>query len=69
MFAAAKRARPGVLDEIARGEIAPLNDWLRENVWSQASLYTTDELLTRATGEKLSTAPFRAHLERRYGAP
>ncbi|WP_420813325.1 hypothetical protein [Marinomonas flavescens] len=40
--------------------------WLSDNIWTQASLYTTDELVKRATGETLNAAHFRKHLEGRY---
>jgi carboxypeptidase Taq len=42
--------------------------WLRANIHSQASLYQTDELLTRATGRPLDAGVFKAHLKRRYAA-
>ena len=51
---------------IERGDLAPVFGWLRDNVWSQGSRWTTDELARRASGEALNPAHFRAHLERRY---
>ena len=66
LFAAARRALPDVDGMLSRGEFAPLNQWLRENVWSKASLFTSDEILTAATGSGLSAGPFKAHLESRY---
>jgi carboxypeptidase Taq len=69
-FAAMRRAMPDLDERIARGEIAPVFDWLRENIWLQGSRWTTDELATRASGEPLNPAHFKAHLETRYlGAP
>ncbi len=65
-FAAMRRAMPDLDARIAAGELAPVFDWLRENVWSQASRWTTDELARRASGEALNPAHFRAHLEARY---
>ena len=44
----------------------PVFDWLRDNIWSQASRWTTDELALRASGETLNPAHFKAHLEARY---
>jgi carboxypeptidase Taq len=40
--------------------------WLSDNIWAQASLHTTDELVKRVTSETLNTAHFRKHLEARY---
>jgi carboxypeptidase Taq len=65
-FAAMRRALPGLDAGIAAGELAPVFDWLRENIWSQASRWTTDELAVRASGETLNPAHYKAHLEARY---
>ena len=64
---AAIRAQHADLDaRIQRGELAPAFDWLRANIWSQGSRWSTSELATRATGEALNPAHFRRHLEARY---
>ncbi|MGB3599757.1 MAG: carboxypeptidase M32, partial [Marinomonas sp.] len=51
---------------IQSGDLSPIFQWLSDNIWSQASLHTTDELVKRATGETLNAAHFRKHLEGRY---
>ncbi len=65
-FAAMRRATPTLDDSIASGDLSVVFDWLRSNIWSQASLWTTDELTIRASGEVLNPAFFKAHLEARY---
>ncbi|HEX7637389.1 MAG TPA: carboxypeptidase M32 [Burkholderiaceae bacterium] len=65
-FAAMRRHVPDLDERIAAGDLRPVFDWLRENIWLQASRWTTDELALRASGETLNPAHFRAHLERRY---
>ncbi len=65
-FAAMRRAMPDLDARIGAGELAPVFDWLRENIWTQASRWTTDELALRASGEVLNPAHFKAHLENRY---
>ncbi len=65
-FAAMRRAMPGLDAELGAGRFAPVFDWLRDNVWRQASRWTTDELTVRASGATLDPAHFKAHLERRY---
>ena len=67
-FAAMRRAIPDVDERIARGEFAALFDWLRTNIWLQASRWTTAELAVRATGQALDPTHFRRHLEARYFA-
>jgi carboxypeptidase Taq len=65
-FAAMRRALPDLDARIAAGDLAPVFDWLRQNIWSQASRWPTDELARRASGEPLNAAHFKAHLESRY---
>jgi carboxypeptidase Taq len=65
-FAAMRRAMPDLDERIGRGDFAVVFDWLRDNIWSQASRWSTDELALRASGEVLNPAHFKAHLERRY---
>jgi carboxypeptidase Taq len=65
-FATVRRAVPALDAQIAAGDFAPLFDWLRDNIWSQGSRWSTTELAQRASGEALNTAHFRRHLEARY---
>ena len=66
LFAAARRATPGLMDAIGMGDFAPLLAWLRANVHGKGSIESTDEVLVDATGAPLGTAAFKAHLETRY---
>jgi len=65
-FAAMRRAMPDLDARLDAGDFACVFDWLRANIWTQASLWSTDELALRASGEVLNPSHFRAHLERRY---
>lgn len=65
-FAAIRRAVPDLDTRFAAGDLSPALDWLKANIWTQASRWTTDELALRASGELLNPAHFKAHLERRY---
>lgn len=65
-FAALRRAMPDVDARIARGELAPVFDWLKQSIWQQGSRWTTRELTERIGGEPLNPAHFKAHLEARY---
>ena len=66
LFDAAKRADPDILPAIACGDFAPLLKWLRANVHGKGSVESTDEVLVEATGDRLGTAAFKAHLQTRY---
>lgn len=65
-FATIRRATPDLDARMAAGDLAPVFDWLRNNIWLQGSRWTTDELVTRATGAPLDVAHYRRHLETRY---
>ncbi|MEP6874380.1 MAG: carboxypeptidase M32 [Burkholderiales bacterium] len=65
-FATIRAQTPDLDARIARGELAPMFDWLRANIWTQASRWSTPELAKRATGEALNPQHFRRHLEARY---
>jgi carboxypeptidase Taq len=66
LFAAARRAVAGLPEALARGDVAPLLHWLREQVHGRASLMSTDAVLQAATGAPLETAAYLAHVEARY---
>jgi carboxypeptidase Taq len=66
IFAAATKAEPDINPAIGRGDFAPLMRWLAANVHGRASIASTDEILTEATGAPLGTAAFKTHLEARY---
>jgi carboxypeptidase Taq len=65
-FAAMRRAMPDLDTRIGSGDLGAVFDWLRDNIWTQASRWTTDELALRASGEVLNPAHFKAHLQTRY---
>jgi carboxypeptidase Taq len=66
LFGSARRNRPELASDIARGDFDELNAFLRQAIWSRGSIVTGDELLLDATGETLNPAFFEAHLRKRY---
>jgi len=67
IFAAAKEQIPGLKEQIARGEFAPLRSWLRERVHAKGSLYpSADALLESATGRPLDVQIFLKYLSDKY---
>ena len=66
LFAAARKAVPGLLESIGKGDFSPMLSWLRANVHGKGSIADTDTILSQATGAPLGTAAFKAHLETRY---
>jgi carboxypeptidase Taq len=62
---APRHARPGC--RIGAGDLSPVFDWLRDNIWSQASRWTTDELArARQRRDAEPGALQGVHLEARY---
>ncbi|CAD2215409.1 Carboxypeptidase Taq (M32) metallopeptidase, putative [Angomonas deanei] len=51
---------------IRSGELSPIFAKQKEKIWNVGCTYETEDLMIRATGEKLNPAYFREHLERRY---
>ena len=66
-FQAAHAQVPGLAASLARGEYAPLLNWLTENIYRHGRAYSPGELLLNATGQELSAAPFIAYLNNKYG--
>jgi len=66
LFEAAQAGVEDLNHRIARGEFGPLDAFLRDRVWSKASLLETDELVVQATGKPLGVEAFERHLRRRY---
>lgn len=65
-FATLRRTRPTLDAEVMRGELDGAFEWLRANIWSQASRYETADLTRLASGSALDPDHLRAHLEARY---
>jgi carboxypeptidase Taq len=53
---------PGLEEQIGRGELAPLRDWLRGNIHRHGRKFPPRELLQRATGDTLRPEPFLDYL-------
>ncbi|TPG59290.1 carboxypeptidase M32 [Ewingella americana] len=66
LFQCANNAIPTLQDDIARGDLTALFQWLQQNIWQHGSRFSTDHLIKNATGETLNPAYFRKHLESRY---
>ncbi len=66
-FQAALNAHPSIPAEIEQGQVETLHDWLRENIYRHGSKFTPAEILQRATGQTLQTAPLMSYLRQKYG--
>jgi carboxypeptidase Taq len=66
MYAAADQALPELSQNIAQGQFDALNQWQKDKIWSQGSYFDIDGLMTHATGEKLNSQYYIAHLKQRF---
>jgi carboxypeptidase Taq len=66
-FGAALKAHPEIPEETRSGRFPTLLGWLRENIHRHGSRYYPDELVERATGRPLDTAPYLRYLEDKFG--
>lgn len=66
VFQAADAAIPDLKEQIEAANLKPLQHWLEENIHAKASRFTTDEVLTKATGRPLDPMAFQNHLRARY---
>ena len=55
-------------DQFARGEFAPLREWLREHVHRHGRKFPPRELLRRVTGDDLRAEPFLRYLRAKLAA-
>ncbi len=62
LWEAARAQLPDLDDQISRGELASLREWLRENVHRHGSRYSDTELLERVVGGPLAVSPFVTYL-------
>jgi len=67
LFAAADRQIGPLEEQFARGEFAPLREWLREQVHRQGMRWSPAALVERATGQGPDATYLVESLTRRYG--
>jgi carboxypeptidase Taq len=66
-FAAAIKAHPDILSEIASGQFGTLHGWLTDNLYRHGRTLTPEAIVARATGSPTTMAPYLAYLRRKYG--
>lgn len=66
-FATAAKAMPDLRARIARGNFAPLLQWLRENIHRHGQNFRAGDLVKRITGAPLSVKPFLSYVTGKFG--
>jgi carboxypeptidase Taq len=65
-----ERARADIADleeHLAKGELAPLREWLRDNVHRHGSKFQLPELLERVAGRPIDVTPYISYLTAKFG--
>ncbi len=66
LFAAMDREIPDIESLIAKGELAPLSNWLRVNIHEKGFVHSAPELLRKVLGKKPDTKALLAYLEQKF---
>jgi carboxypeptidase Taq len=67
LWEAVHAALPGLEDQIARGDLGPLREWLREHVHRHGRKLDSAEIVQRATGRPIEIGPYVRYLAAKYG--
>lgn len=62
----ALKALPDLPQQIARGQLLGLREWLRANIHTHGKKFTPQELVQHVTGNEMSAAPYLAYLGEKY---
>lgn len=65
-YSKAKEDIPNLEEQIAKGNMAPLLDWLRYHIHQHGQKYTSEELCHRITGEGLNLSYFMEYAREKY---
>lgn len=61
-----KKDKPKVFEEIEKGNMKPVYEWLKENVHKHGAIYKPAELIKIVTGEELTAKYFIEYLNEKY---
>jgi len=65
-FRKAKADHPELEDEMARGNLKPLKEWLQENIYDRGKRFEAEELCEKVTGEPLRFSYFMDYAREKY---
>lgn len=65
-FTAFAKEYPGWEEEVAKGNLAFIREWLKLNIHEWGRMYNSEELAKRITGKPLSEAPYCTYLKKKY---
>ena len=65
-YNALQKEKPGIEEEIESGNLAPIREWLNQNIHEKGRLYSVPDLVKKVTGEKLNPSVFLSYLKNKY---
>lgn len=68
LFEAAVEQKPEIRSALEHVDYVPLFDWLSENIYQHARMYSSEELLLRTSGRPLEAAPFLRYLAAKHSS-
>jgi carboxypeptidase Taq len=66
--AALTKDLPDWRNELAKGKLEGVNNWLKTNIHRKGDLYNPEELIKQATGESLDSEPYLKYLNKKYSS-
>ncbi|MBI2505482.1 MAG: carboxypeptidase M32 [Candidatus Latescibacteria bacterium] len=66
-FSQARKEMPGLMEQVARGDLLSLKVWLNEKIHARGRRLRAGELVREVTGEELKVEYFMQYLENKYG--
>ena len=60
------RENPDLPDQIARGELSPLREWMRDHIHVHGKKFTPAEMVNCIATTGMSAAPFLSYLQEKY---
>ena len=66
LWEAVKQAIPNAPDQVGRGELAEINQWMAKTVQAEGGKLTFAEMAKHATGSEFSSEPYMNYLEEKY---
>ena len=66
IFNTAKKEIPNLEEEIEKGNIKVLREWLREKIHKHGKMFTTEEIIKQVTGETLNPKYFIEYIRNKF---
>jgi carboxypeptidase Taq len=66
-YEAARRDIPDLEEQLEKGELIPLRDWLIQNIHRWGRRYSAHELARRVCGKEFSTDDFKSYITAKFG--